>query len=197
VLTGVIDVSGGKGGVFHDRTARPTPDPPPDGVKTIGGDGGGGYVRIEAARQTARDVGTVIPPIDQHNLGVLDEQRDPDLVTGAQSLWYRTDRLFPPEYVRYVIEAEVGGVRRVFSDDPGRGVPAVLGQSPIAFFLQSAQVDSRSEPDPFTLSRWLTTTNQINLERGNGFRFLILFDRGILGPGESLEVKKITVDFKG
>ncbi len=194
VLTGVIDLGGGKGGFVHDPSVNQ-----PNGYRSVGGDGGPGYLRVEAARQTLRitDLGTVIPAADTNNLGMLDESNDADLTTGAQSVWYSTDRLFPPEYVRYEIETVINGAPRVFSDDPTKGEQPRLTSTPIVFFIQSAQVNSRLEPDPITMSDWMTTMNALNLQRGNGFRFVLLFDRSILGAATTLEVKKVKVLFRG
>jgi hypothetical protein len=194
VLSGTIDVAGGKGGFFFDPSLTQ-----PRGNRSVGGDGGPGYVRVEAARQTLRlaDLGVVIPAADANNFGTLDENNETDPVTGVQSLWYSTERLFPPEYIRYEIEAVVGGVPRVFSDDAAIGEQPRLSVTPVVFYLQTAQVNTKLEPEPGTVSRWLTTMDEMNLERGNGFRFVLLLDRSILGPATSLEVKKLTVRFKG
>jgi hypothetical protein len=194
VLTGLIDVSGGKGGFVHDPTTNQ-----PRGYRSAGGDGGPGYVRVEVARQQLEvsELGTVLPAADAHNVGILDETNDADPITGARSLWYSTDRLFPPEYVRFEIEALIGGVPRVFSDDPSKGEQPRLASTPVVFYLQSAQVDSRLEPDPITMSGWVTTMQALNQQRGNGFRFVLLFDRSILGPATSLEVQRVRVLFRG
>jgi hypothetical protein len=193
ILTGLIDLSGGKGGFVHDPTTNI-----PHGYRSVGGDGGPGYLRLEAARQTLHreDLGTVFPTPDHNHFGTLDESTDSDPITGAQSLWYSTDRLYPPNYLRFEIETLIAGIPRVFSDDPTRGEQPHLTTTPIAFFIQCAHVNAKLEPDPLTLSDWNTTTSSLNLRRGNGFRFVLLLDRSILGEA-MIQVKKVRVVFRG
>jgi hypothetical protein len=80
-----------------------------------------------------------------------------------------------------------------FSDEPTRGLPALPGFAPIGFFLQGATLDGGGQPVPGSLTPWRFRAGDLSTQNGNGFRWLLWFDRGYLGSSVSLVVRRVSV----
>lgn len=199
-VRGRIDVSGGQGG-YTTETSYGL------GVATYGGNGGAGFIRVEAdpAPNFSSFPSFVPAAATADNVGLLREIDYSD-ITSAVSLWYQTDTLFPPSFRYYVITAKItdgqGSRNIVYSDNPQiSGERAVEGQ-PVVFSIQSAAVNSSGVPiaDP---TPWVTDDqakggisrlNTYENEVGNGFRWQIQLDRR---KASQIEVDKVEVFFRG
>ena len=193
VLGGVISVLGGAGGVVDSRANTFL------SLYTFGGAGAPGYIRLETKKDNTSNLailGTTEPPATTDNLALLTEK---DAKSGAQSLWYNTRLTFPPEWLRYEIDAVVDSVPRKFSDDPSIPGAVLAGPGePVQFLVQGANLDARGIPDPNSISAWLTyvgsfkaSETSLNDRSPNGFRFVLLFDLG-----KTVVVKKLTLFYK-
>jgi hypothetical protein len=188
LFAGMIDVRGGSGGEFHHIPGGPS-EP---NYRVVGGDGGRGYLRVEQlSRPSIGSLGAVFPPALADNTGTLDEQ---DLQSGARSLWYLAQPHARQSYLRYEIEAEVGGQRVLYSDDPRVGLPAVLGYAPFGFFLQGARMDRANRvPLPNTETHWVLRAADLNRESSDGVRWTLVFDKSYLGTSVSLVVRRVVL----
>lgn len=187
-MGGLIDVGGGKGGWTNDTQVFK--------VETRAGDGAPGFIRLEApTAPSVGQLGRTNPPATSQNVGKL---ADSDIVTGQQSLWYPSRQVFPPQWLRYEIEAEIDGRKVLFSDDPKRGPLATDGQ-PIRFYIQGAKVDSNGQPDSKSIKPWRQAVGSqgpgrsLNQDAATGFRFLLLYDKS---KARSILVKSVTVVFR-
>jgi hypothetical protein len=193
VMGGTLDVRGGVGGVWEDQSQIPNHG----FLRTDGGNGGGGYARLEAIpAPSASNAGTILPPASAKNVGLL---TDRDFASGAQSLWYHTGKTFPPKILRYEIDAEVGGQPKKYSDDPAFGPDGPgTGFDPIAIFLQGAEVSQTTlEPDPPTIGKWVQSSRELEAQGATGFRWMLIFDREFLGPTVSVVVKRVALVVEG
>ena len=189
-LFGAIDTSGGTGSRWDLAPTLP--------MASSGGDGAVGLVRLEMPTNPGVGaLGTTIPPATAKNVDVL---RDRDLVVGARSLWYSTRQAFPPAWLRYVVEAEVGGIPRTFSDDPAQGTYAGYGSGePITVLVQGVTVSPAagtvlSGSERAWRDRVGPGVGQSLAGDGcNGVRFLILFDKRL---STSVRVKKVQLGFR-
>jgi hypothetical protein len=187
-LSGLLTVGGGMGGTVSSNFVS---------MCSKGGDGSPGYLRIEAPGTLPGDptdwTGQTVPPATPNNIGVLQEQ---DLVTGVRSNWYRTRQFFPPDFLRYEIEAMVGGFPVTYTDAPG-GILA-SGTTAVRFFVQGAREDLSGQIETITPWRSLlgpcgTGEPTLSDDGVTAFRFLLLFDRS--GVSE-ISVHKVSVSYR-
>lgn len=181
---GSIDLGGGSGGRIYHRQFNA------QFVDAVGGDGAPGYVRLETAGgATVPDLGTVVgPTLGMQNVGVL---RDVDVLAGQVSKFY-SPGAYPPRWLDYTMRVLVNGVPIDFSDDPASFHPAVGPGVPVQLFLQVAPVDStgRTLGDP---GPWRSFTTDLSADRGNGIRFMLLFDRTI---AQDIAVDELQISFR-
>ncbi len=188
---GGLDVAGGSAGT--------TFGPPAATMEARGGAGGRGQVRVEVAGGGAASlIGSVTPASGPGTsiAGLVD--RDP--VVASQSLWIGTQQLFPPEFLRYELDAIVDGVPITYSDDPTVGVLATDGQ-PVRLWIQGAQYDPGGNVDPTTVSGWLryvggfAPAGEVVLDTADAtvLRFQLLFDRGL---AQSVSVQELRVFYR-
>jgi hypothetical protein len=188
-MAGTLSLIGGLGGFTNDRVTF--------NLETRGGNGSAGFARLEVPQQNpgAGLIGTVVPPATQENVGTL---TDTDPIVGSQSRWYSTRLVFPPEFLRYEIQATIDGNPVVFSDDPAFGIAADETQA-LRFLVQGARVNAaNNEADPSTIRPWRTRVRgvapSLNTDDATGFRFTLLFNRGI---AQSIVVRRVTLFFRG
>jgi len=191
VMQGALDTSGGKGGVF-DNT--PTNQPGLLG-KSRGGDGSAGYYRLETpAGPSVGQVGSGIPTATAKNVGKL---VDLEFRTASQSRFYSTGSATSPSYLRYVIEATVGGKRKVYSDDASWKDPDFAGvaapTNPLHFQIQGGKIDVLTGKvlsiGPWREFVFSKTSPSLNDDDVNGWRFRLNYDQ----TATQVVVKKVTV----
>lgn len=198
-ISGIISVLGGKGGVFTEGTVGYL------WIKIVGGQGGAGYIRVEAdpAPNHISFGSSFKPAPTPQNVGLL-RPIDYSTETLARSKWYAAQTLFPPTWLSYVIKAKVDGVPVTYSDDikkfPG-SKPAKTGEA-VVFLIQSTDVDVKSGIPIGKLTPWVEGTvkplNSFQGKVGNGFRFMIRFDRSKTASGKgSIEVDSLRVFYRG
>lgn len=196
-FSGEIDVSGGLGGFTDDFSFID--------VETRGGDGVPGFIRLEAlAASSPVLLGMTTPPATLQNVGIL---TDSDKVVGSQSLWYSSNSLFAPDYLRYEIQVVEDGVQVVYSDDPNwtssfgpnMGEAKVGSNSSVGFRVQGGQMDlTTGVVDPGSIGDWrdyvgdFAPVGELNLgdDDANGLRFQIIFDRQTV---QDIVVRQVSV----
>ncbi|MCA8977772.1 MAG: hypothetical protein KDC98_23810, partial [Planctomycetes bacterium] len=185
-LNGEVNVLGGLGGVYDRRSSSAAPAGAR--VHTVGGNGGHGFVRLEApgSPSTSWLQGMQPAPVAE-NVGVL-EERDP--FASFRSTWYSTGLVFGPEYARYEIYATVttasGTQSVIYSDDPSVANSVVAGSagSALRLWIQAGRLDLTTG-DVLETRDWRTgvrtTQQQVGIDSDglNGFRFAIILDRAI------------------
>lgn len=179
-LDGRIDTTGGTG----SRTGNIQPTTM--NVLSQGGNGSAGTYRLEALTNVLVGAGVSVPAYNPAlNRGDL---VDADDLTGCASLWRSSGQLFPPTWLRYVLEVDVfgnGSDVRVYSDDPAFTSigPASDPLLPVSVKFQGAMISSTTNlPLPNTTGAWRTAVSEnrpdnINLDAPNGFRFMLTFNR--------------------
>jgi hypothetical protein len=189
-FSGLIDVSGGTGSRYSGSGNF--------AVTAGGGDGAPGFLRVETpvAAPALSRLGNVDPPAVAQSAGLLAESDD---FTGFQSIFVSTGAIFPPTYVRYVVEADVDGVPTTFSDDPAVGVPALRGAAPIVFLIQGAPVAITGELTGVPAA-WRTQVGafqagvgNLNADAFSGYRWQILFDRTM---ANSVVVRAVRIEYR-
>ncbi len=146
-------------------------------------------------------LGTTIPPAKNSDVQAL---TDLDTLVGMRSRWRATSLTFPPDFVRYEIEATVDGNKVIYSDDPKVGVLAARGSTPIFFLVQGTKVrlsqTGAVEPIPNEIIKpWRTlvgpfaTSGTLADDGATGFRFTLVLDRSF---GKTVDVKKVTVYYR-
>lgn len=198
-MQGRVEATGGKGGLLMDS---PTFG---DTVTVTGGDGGDGVIRMETIGTLNKTrLGTTLPAAKDTD---VQELKDIDTFVGLRSRWYATSLTFPPDFVRYEIEARVGtGTSAqdvVYSDDSKVGTLAQRGSTPIFFLVQGVNVQLGTsglvEPIPNeTPKPWRELVgpfgpNPLFDDGKTGFRFTLVLDRSF---GKAVEIKKITVVYR-
>jgi hypothetical protein len=185
---GIIDLRGGLGVWIQPGTTQGL------FIEARGGDGAPGFVRAEAPGSAAT-LSNVRPALDPRMIGPL---TDSDTTSGFLTKWYATGQLFAPRFVRYEVEAVVGGNVVIYSDDPTRGVWAPLGGgTPIEIGFQAGRV----EPRDGTLIGappvgWKGTVGAHQGQTGitgegiDGFRYNLVFNRA------DVVLRKVTVFFQ-
>ena len=184
---GLIDVSGGRGGslLFTEFNGQQ--------VESEGGDGGHGYVRVEApARPQVSALGNVqgLTP-NNDNVGTL---VDRDAWSGVQSTFYRAASFGTPDWLHYRISATVNGQAVVYSDDPANFNPANRPGSPVWIFVQGAQLDGSGAPT--RIGPWRDRVDGaagLDGDEAQAARFLILFDASV---GVTVDVARVEVVFR-
>jgi hypothetical protein len=192
---GTINVSGGNGGQcviqgFYAMDVR-------------SGAGAPGYVRIEKVGSAPTAGGAVVP--NPAALGVVPSS-DFDQVSGVLTRYVPMFLDSQPRFRRYEIDALVDGVPMLFSDDPEvpNSMPALAGQSPLQFFVQSIETDPVSgnplpgaQPGPWRryVGSFGATTGEGSLvdDGGNGFRFMMFIDRAF---AQNVVVQELRVSFR-
>jgi hypothetical protein len=192
---GTINVSGGNGGQcviqgFYAMDVR-------------SGAGAPGYVRIERVGAAPAAGGVVVP--NPAALGVVPSS-DFDQVSGALSRYVPMFLDSQPRFRRYEIDAIVDGVPMLFSDDPEvpNSMPALSGQSPLQFFVQSIETDPvtgapvpGAQPGPWRryVGSFGATTGEGSLvdDGGNGFRFMMFVDRAF---AQNVVVQELRIAFR-
>jgi hypothetical protein len=192
--TGKISVAGGAGGV----TVGNGGDQVYSGMRAVGGGGSNGILHFETALDpNGYNVGTTIPskpPV------VRFDPKDRDKLVSVSSLWYPTNLLFRPEFLRYEIEALVDGKPVTFSDDP-RARPLAGGAGPLLRFTVQGATLTIGTNGKFvpksgtTVTPWLPYvgpfSNPSLFSSGkNGYRFELTIDHSL---GKAVVVKKIAV----
>jgi len=195
-MLGRVEATGGKGGLLNDS---PTFG---DTVTVTGGDGGDGVIRMETIGTLDKTrLGTTLPAVKDSD---VQELKDIDTLVGLRSRWYATSLTFPPDFVRYEIEALVDNKPVVYSDDPKVGQLALRGgTTPVYFKVQGVKVRLSStglvEPAPNeTPKPWRDYvgpygSNPLFDDGVTGFRFNLVLDRSF---GKTVEIKKITVIYR-
>ncbi len=158
--------------------------------------GGDGYYRAEADPAPSPSVFTkALPSPTKDNVGTLTD-RDP--VTGAESKWFSTKRIFP-KFRYYEVNAVVGGKPVLFTDNPAHPNPCVYGKTPVAFFLQGAQVDEKQKIIETSISWWVKSISDLVDPNKNGgvgvpqvFRWVVLLDKRFAG-GQEVKVDRVAV----
>lgn len=193
---GLISVKGGAGGVtkgsYGDTLFR--------GAVATGGAGSNGILHFETSGDPRNyPVGTTVPAMPP--VAKLDPKEMDDLVA-VRSQWYPVSLLFPPTFIRYEIEAVIGGKAVTYSDDPAVGQLASGTSSPLRFTVQGAQLERNAVgklvPKPNTTPTRFTpyvgpfSTKQPSLHgsKSTGYRFVLTLDRGL---NQTVDIKKVTV----
>jgi hypothetical protein len=204
--SGLISVAGGDGGVtkgaVNDALFRNT--------KQSGGDGSPGVLHFEVSSDpNSYPVGNTIP--SSPPVASIDPA-DFDNEVAIRSTWYPASLLFPPDFVRYEIEAVIDGVNVLYSDNPNHSDPTFGGlahgpASPVQFTVQGARLEydatQKLVPKPNTaISPFRKYVGQAPANSGDkalsddgatGYRFELALDRSL---GKSVEIKAITVFWK-
>jgi len=184
-LNGEIDVRGGNGGIASEKSIFLS-------TKSIGGDGGAGYIRVEAPTTPNYSLFPKFqPPAQIQNVGLL-RPVDHDKVTAATSAWQDTGVLFRPLFLYYELQVRIGNRLVLFSDRDRFTQRAEDGQ-PVVILFQSAPIDSLTRQPTGGATRWVEgeiAPLDDEEDVGNGFRFMIRFDRTKTPGGDD----KIVVD---
>ncbi len=192
-LMGEIDVRGGAGGDLDISTSAPYQLPQGAAVHTEGGDGGDGFVRLELpGSPTTALLPGMQPAAVAANVAPLVEV---DPLASMQSRFYPTYVTPGPSYVRYVVEALVDGVPRVFSDDPSVSLLIASVGAPLQIWLQGARLDPLTM-DPIELGPWRPAvrsapgTPGLDADDFEAFRFRLVVDRTLAA---SVTVQRVQV----
>ena len=194
-LAGRLDTGGGVGGVVNENLIFL--------VETRGGDGAPGFLRLESPRNLAPSaLGLSVPAPTIENIGQL---IDRDNVVGSQSVFYSTQRVFPPTFLHYELEVEDGSVTTVYSDDPSVGTGGIAHTTnpimvPVRVLVQGGQVDPTTNVvNQSSIGPWRPYAGSImgnmslNNDQATGFRFQLIFDRQV---SPTAVVKKFTVVYR-
>lgn len=198
-ISGKVDVLGGKGGTF--REALPL-------VETEGfaGDGGAGYIRVEAdPAPSAAAFGGFAPKASANNVGLLRSIENRDVTVAASSI-YVARSLFPPTWLYYVIEAKIEGRSVVYSDDPRRvpGSRIASSDQPIAFYAKSVAADAQTSKPIGDPTPWVAETvksfgqKRFEGQAGNGVQYLLVLDKSKTpSKSGSVVVERIRIFYRG
>ncbi|PIE24347.1 MAG: hypothetical protein CSA62_03435 [Planctomycetota bacterium] len=185
-LRGEINVLGGAGGKMSPLSSYSLR------VDSLGGDGGAGFVRVEA--DPAPDYKSFLnfqPAASAKNAGKLKDV-DSDSASMLFTNFYRTGLLFPPTYTAYLVKAKIGSQTVLFSDDPSRSTVKAEAGQPVVFFIQSAQASGKQLKN---LSPWyMGEVDSLNLRGGNSFRFSIRVDRS--KTSQPVEIQSVQVFYQ-
>lgn len=201
-VLGAIDVRGGSGGMdLVDPNGPCVPGVPCIGyLEANGGDGGEGFLRVEqvGAVPSLPLLANAQPAATAVNVGELE---DPNELSGFMSLFVSTNEVFSPIFSRYVIEADVDGVARTFSDDPDIGPSAVDG-APIRFYVQGSDIDTLTGQPPIgsTPSPWRQFVGfspngepTLNSDAPLGFRFTLIRDSRV---SSNVVVRSVRIEYQ-
>ena len=187
MVNGSLDVQGGPSLKSNDLYST---------VDLFSAKGGDGYYRAEADPAPAPSVfAKAVPAPTASNVGKL---LDRDSVTGAESKWYSTKRIFP-KFRYYEVNAVVGGKKVLFTDNPAHPNPSVFGKTPVVFFLQGAQVDEKQQIVETSITWWVKSISELVDPNKNGgvgvpqvFRWVVLLDKRFSG-GQDVMVDRVAV----
>jgi hypothetical protein len=179
-VSGPINTSGGDG----SRTAQI------QGVANINvvsqaGAGSPGFYRVEAAGNLSFTASGNVPAYNAgQNAGAL---TDRDFYTVSASVWRSTNRIFPPQWLRYEMDVDTDGngtVDITYTDTGALGTQLANDPSgPVTVRFQGAQMaQSSNEPISGTIGAWrygvgTSAGPGINQDSPIGFRFLLTFNR--------------------
>ncbi len=188
ILNGLLDARGGTGGSLTYASYD---------LETRGGNGSHGLLRLEVTGTPDKSlIGTTMPAAVPKMVAAL-AATERDRMTGQRSRWYSTNVVFPPEWVRYEIQAEINDVPIVFSDDPSKGRLAAEGEA-VQFLVQGANLDETGQPKPNEIGGWRRyvgsfTTSELSLHSDGriSFRFLLLYDRTVASKIKINHVKVV------
>jgi hypothetical protein len=190
ICNGILDVLGGSGG-SHNAASFAT--------EIRAGDGSSGLLRLEVVGTPDRTlIGTTRPAaVDKNVARIL--ATEVDRLTGQRSRWYSTNVVFPPEWVRYEVQARVNNTPIVYSDDPSRGRLAAAGEA-VQFLVQGANLDSSGNPRQNETGPWRryvgsfsSTELSLHSDGRLSFRFLLIYDRAV---ASSIQVTSVKVMFR-
>ncbi len=187
LVNGRVDVQGGAALVSKDLYGT---------VEMTSAKGGDGYYRAEMDPAPSPSVfKSAAPAPSSDNVGKL---TDTDPVTGAESKWFATKRIFP-KFRYYEINALVGGKPVLFTDNPAHPNPCIFGKTPVAFFIQGAQLDDKQKIVETTKTWWVKDIEDLVDPNKNGgvgvpqvFRWVVLLDKRFTG-GQDVQVDRVAV----
>ncbi len=187
MVNGTVDVQGGPSLKSVDTYRT---------VDILSAKGGDGYYRAESLpAPTASVFRRAFPSPTSSNVGKLID-RDP--VTGAESKWFSTKRIFP-KFRYYEVNAVVGGKPVLFTDNPAHPNLCIYGKTPVAIFFQGAQVDEKQKIVETSISWWVKNISELVDPNKNGgvgvpqvFRWVVLLDKRFSGGGE-VKVDRVAV----
>jgi hypothetical protein len=179
-IGGVIDTGGGNGsstGSIATATLN---------LNSAAGAGSPGFYRLEAGGAinltSTGNVPTFNPATQS---GVLTDRDD---LSGCTSLWYTTNQVFPPAWLRYELEVDTNGdgtvdITYTDSGEPGTQLANDPNGPVIIQFQGARMLQSTGEPEPGTIGPWRLgigsgATSGISLDSPTGFRFMMTFNRG-------------------
>ncbi|MBL8722668.1 MAG: Ig-like domain-containing protein [Planctomycetes bacterium] len=179
-VAGPINTSGGEG----SRTGQITFFAGIN-VNSQAGAGSPGFYRLETAGNlNFNAVGSVPAYNASLNNGPL---TDRDSYTASASLWRSSNRVFPPQWLRYEMQVDTdgdGNVDVTYTDSGEVGTSLANDPAgPVTVRFQGAQMSqSSTEPIAGTLGRWrfgvgTSAGPGINQDSPIGFRFLLTFNR--------------------
>lgn len=191
-LSGLLDCSGGQGGVLDNSPANQA------GLlgKAAGGDGAPGYLRLETpVAPPPSQLGQTSPKADVNNVGRL---VDYDVRVTSQSKVYNSGLSFSPHFLRYEIEADVGGRKVLYSDDPTLTHPNFVGPAsagqPVQFRIQGSKLDQKTNKvtwqGPWRDNVRTGMRDSLGSDDANSWRFQLTYDRTTVA---SIVVTKVTV----
>jgi hypothetical protein len=195
-LNGALDTSGGQAGILDNSPINQKLLL----AKSAGGRGSDGYFRVETLQPIAyQQAGMTTPTASPKNVGLL---KDYEFKGVSQSKWYSTRLTFPPNFLRYEVEAMVDGKRVLYSDDASNSDPDFAGLAsalePIHFRVQGAEVSPVSGLPIGDPTGWREAVNSnvlqsLNGDNATGFRFTLSYDT--VGGQKTLEVLRVSVFF--
>ena len=194
-IQGAINVEGGSGGYFQRQGASGF-GPIGAIIKVHGGDGAGGFVRLEMPIAPAlSELANVVPAVGPDSVGALTEIDD---LISMRSLYYSTNLIFGPAFSHYVIEATVDGQAMIFSDNDQISSMAAGVGSPIRSLFQAANIDVVTG-EVLSVRPWRlsvrSSPNQIGIASDglNGFRFMLFFDQVL---ATSVTIDRVVVVYR-
>jgi hypothetical protein len=181
---GVIDTSGGQGGrvgMIDNVLLR---------MEGQAGEGSDGNFRIEAPQMTI--AGSTTPPFNSalHRAALLDA----DLRSGSRSKWLLPASVGLPNYLRYELLVDVGGLPVLFSDDPAVSpLAANLPSGIVMLRFQGAQIDPLTgKVLPGTEGPWRPVLSggpgSLNSDHAQAVRFDMVINKAS-GPVSVLELR--------
>jgi hypothetical protein len=195
-MNGTLDTSGGKGGILDNSPINQTLLL----AKSSAGRGSEGFFRIEVPQgMPYQQSGITVPAAAPGNTGEL---KDYEFKGVSQSKWYSTRLTFPPNFLRYELEAMIDGKRVLYSDDTSNTDPDFAGLAsalePVYFQVQGAEVSPVSGLPLGDPTGWREAVNSnvlqsLDGDNATGFRFSLTYDTD--GGQKTIEVVRVSVFF--
>lgn len=198
-IIGKVDVLGGIGGTFKEAS-------PLIEIKGKAGDGGAGYIRVEAdPAPNAGSFGGFAPKARADNVGLLRAIDDVPQSVAASGI-YVAQSLFPPTWLYFEIRAKIEGKTVIYSDDqnayPGSRRPT--RSEPIAWFAKSVAADAQTSKPIGDPTDWVPeTVKDFGLKKyeekaGNGVNYLLILDKSKTPSGKgTIEIERIRIYYRG